>query len=156
MVESRLKFLRSRLRTLPVRPACGQETGREGGFTLIEIMVSLALIGLLLPAVLFAFSNSAQNRSKADNRILAANLLRDKISEMEAIGLPDVGTEDGEFQEGSRFRWQTDVSETETEGLLDVVVRILWTEAGIPKEFAIHMQMADKALAQTGGAAQQP
>lgn len=126
---------------------------RDDGFTLIEILVSLAIMGLVLPVVLMAFSNGARTRAVSANRTTAAYLLRDKISEMEATGVPEVGDDAGEFEEGSSFSWETSVASTDVEGLFDVTVTIVWQERGEERTFAIRAYMADPSVssASAGG-----
>jgi type II secretion system protein I len=119
---------------------------QDSGFTLIEILVSLAIMGLVLPIVLMAFTNGARSRAVAANRTTAAYLLRDKITEMEATGVPEVGDDAGEFEAGTTYTWQTSVATTDIEGLYDVTVAILWTERGEERSFSIRLYMADPAV----------
>jgi type II secretion system protein I len=120
----------------------------------LEILVSLAILGLVLPVVLYAFSNSAHTRGVADARMTAAYLLRDKMSEIEATGVPEVGQESGEFEAGTRYAWESTVADTDTEGLYDVVVTVRWMESGRERAFSTRAYIADPAVGQTGAAAQ--
>ncbi|MBM3215380.1 prepilin-type N-terminal cleavage/methylation domain-containing protein [Candidatus Poribacteria bacterium] len=132
------------------------EDPRDDGYTLIEILASLAIIGLVLPIVMMAFMNSARSRSVSVGRTTAAYLLRDKLAELEATGVPEPGEDAGEFEEGSRYQWSTSVTETDVEGLFDVVVTISWMEQGLQREYAVRTYMADPAVTQetTGQGAQ--
>jgi len=123
----------------------------DDGFTLIEILVSLAIMGLVLPVVLMAFTNGARSRAISANRTTAAYLLRDRITEMEASGVPEVGEDAGEFEAGSLYSWQTSVAPTDVEGLYDVVVTILWQERGEGHSFSLRTYIADPTLTPTGG-----
>lgn len=135
---------------------------QDDGFTLIEILVSLAIMGLVLPIILMAFTNGARSRAISANRTTAAYLLRDRITEMEATGVPEIGDDAGEFEAGSIYTWQSSVASTDIEGLFDVTVTILWQERGEERSFSIRTYMADPAVststtgaqgATTGGAA---
>ena len=123
---------------------------RDAGFTLIEILVSLAILGLVLPVVLYAFTNSSRTRASSAARTTAAYLVRDRMAEIEAVGDLQTGDQQGEFAVESQVRWATSISETETEGLYDVVVRVIWQERGQDQEFAIRTYLADPTIAQTG------
>ena len=69
---------------------------RDDGFTLLEILVAMAILASILPAVMIAFTTSARSRSESEHETTAAYLLRDKLSEMEAIGQPEEGEEQGD------------------------------------------------------------
>lgn len=124
----------------------------DRGFTLVEILVSLAIMGLVLPVVLTAFTNGARSRSVATGRTTAAYLLRDRLTEMEASGVPQVGEASGEFEAGAAYAWTSSVSTTEVEGLYDVVVTIHWQERGETRSFSVRTYLADPTLPSGGGA----
>ncbi len=123
---------------------------RDGGFTLLEILVAMAILASILPAVMIVFTTSARSRSESEHETTAAYLLRDKLSEMEAIGQPEEGEEQGTFGENSRYEWSSTVSATKTEELYDVVVRVQWLEAGRQRELAIRTYMVSSGGGQGG------
>lgn len=125
---------------------------RRRGFTLVEIVVSLVILALALPPLIRAFSRSSLWQAQAENRTMALFLLRYKMAEIESIGFPELGEEEGEFAEESRFRWHTIVEETETEGLRKVTVIITWQEMGRERAISASTYIADKAIQpQQGG-----
>ena len=125
---------------------------RERGFTLVEIAVSLAILALALPPLIQAFSRSSLWQAQAENRTMALFLLRYKMAELESEGFPELGEEEGEFVEESRFRWHTIVEETETEGLRKVTVIITWQEMGKERAISASTYVADKTIQpQQGG-----
>lgn len=128
----------------------------DRGFTLVEILVSLAMMGLVLPVVLMAFTNGARSRSVAAGRTTAAYLLRDRLTEIEARGVPQIGEDSGEFEAGAAYIWESNVSATEVEGLYDVVVTIRWQERGEIRSFSVRTYIADPDLSSGNATAASP
>lgn len=128
----------------------------DEGFTLLEILVSLAILGAILPTVMIAFTTGSRSRSASEHETTAAYLLRDKLSELEAIGQPEEGEDQGTFAEGSQFEWSTTIGSTEIEELYDVIVRVQWIEAGQPRELAVRTYMASSGGGQGAPGGGQP
>ncbi len=80
------------------------------GFTLLEVMVSLAIIAIALMAVLGSQSqgSSLANESKFDTT--AALLAQSKMAEMEVRALNDLGSSSGDFGEDfPGYAWEVSV-----------------------------------------------
>lgn len=123
----------------------------QNGFTLIEIVVALAILSLALPALLHSFTEAAKGQALAENRTTALYLLKFRLAAIEAEGYPDIGEEDGEFGEDSRFRWQSDVQEVESEeieGLRLVTVTVTWQERGEERVISTSTYLADRQMPQ--------
>ena len=138
----------------PSTPAGGRPEV-ESGFTLIEILVSLGILAMILPALLLTFGNGSRARAVSESRTTAAYLVRDTLSELESAGVPTPGEVQGVFEEGARFEWRTTVTPAETDGLFDVVATILWSDRGEQKAFAVRTYMADPALPENTASQQQ-
>ncbi len=122
----------------------------DRGFTLLEVLVAMAVLGAVLPAIMIAFTTSARTRASSENGTVAAYLVRDKLSELEAVGAPEEGENAGDFGEGSRFTWSTTVGPTETDELYDVVVSVQWMEMGVQRELAVRTYMAGQGEPEGG------
>ena len=123
----------------------------ESGFTLIEIVVTLAILSLALPTLLRSFTEAAKGQALAENRTTALYLLKFRMAEIEAEGYPDIGEESGEFGEDSRFRWQSDVQDVESEeieGLRLVTVTVTWQERGQERLLSMGTYLADRQMPQ--------
>ncbi|MBM3239342.1 type II secretion system protein GspI [Candidatus Poribacteria bacterium] len=115
------------------------------GLTLIEILVSLAILALALPPLLRAFSQAGIQSAISENETTAVNLLKYKMAEMEMVGYPEsTGEDEGEFGEGSRFRWKSTIEDTETDGLRLINVTVNWQERGREKSITMNTYMADR------------
>ena len=123
----------------------------KSGFTLIEIVVTLAILSLALPTLLRSFTEAAKGQALAENRTTALYLLKFRLAEIEAEGYPDIGEEEGEFGEDSRFRWHSDVQDVESEeieGLRLVTVTVTWQERGEEKFISTSTYLADRQMPQ--------
>ncbi len=122
---------------------------RERGFTFAEILVTIAIMAAVLPALLKVFSDISRSQALMDNRLTALNLLKTQMAEIEANGLPDVGQDSGEFGEDSLYQWEsivTEVDPEELEGLLRVEVTITWSHLGQVKSIGASTYMANREL----------
>lgn len=102
---------------------------KRRGFTLIEVVVALAVVALGLIAAFNASIGLARGTSHMRERTLANWIALNEISRVRLAGaLPDVGAFDGdvEFADTS-WRWRARVSETGVENLrrMDVEVAYL-------------------------------
>ena len=123
----------------------------RNGFTLIEIVVALAILSLALPTLLRSFTEAAKGQALAENRTTALYLLKFRMAAIEAEGYPDIGEEDGEFGEDSRFRWHSDVQDVESEeieGLRLVTVTVTWQERGEERFISTSTYLADRQIPQ--------
>ena len=130
------------------------------GFTLLEIVVALTIAAIALPALLRAFSEGTKNQSVIENRTTALYLLKLRMSEIEMLEGLETGSEEDEFGINSRFRWASDTSETDTDGLYELTVTVYWQERGKEMSVELTTYIADKNIEQeatteetTGGVA---
>ena len=136
-----------------------QSTTRENGFTLVEILVTLTVLSTALPVLMYSFRNAAHGQALSENQTTAVYLLKFRMAEIELVGYPDIGEDDGEFGENSRFRWHSsvqDVTSDEIENLRRITVTVMWQELGKEKAISMSTYMADRSnQAQGQGGGQQ-
>ncbi|MBS0395892.1 MAG: type II secretion system minor pseudopilin GspI [Proteobacteria bacterium] len=97
------------------------------GFTLIEVLVALAIAAIGLSAVLSVVTNSSRNAVYLRDKIYAAWIGENKIAEAR-LGqtLPSVDKTNGELDYGGgKWKWEQTVTQTDVPGLrrIDVAVR---------------------------------
>lgn len=101
----------------------------ERGFTLIEVMVALAIVALSLTAMAASMNTMIDNASTMRERTYASWIAQNKIAELRLAGeLPEVGTNSGELEYGgTQWSWRTVISETGVESFMriDVTVSLL-------------------------------
>ena len=124
----------------------------KNGFTLVEILVTLAILAAVLPALLHVFGSAARNQGLSDNTTTALYLLKFRMSEIEMAGYPDVGEDTGEFGNSTRYRWSSiveDVESEEVENIRQVQVTVTWQHRNRERSMSMNTYMADRQNAQT-------
>ncbi len=96
------------------------------GFTLIEVMVALAIAALALSAVTAAISQMVDAATTIQQRTYASWIAQNKIAEMRLENIvPDVSTSSGEVRyAGTDWEWRSTISETGVENLFRLEVEI--------------------------------
>jgi general secretion pathway protein I len=109
---------------------------RTGGFTLIEVLVALAIATLGLAAALSVVTNSARNAGYFRDRTFASWIAQNKITEARlGSTMPSVDKTNGDLDyAGQKWKWEQTVTQTEVPGLrrIDVSVRSADAEAASP------------------------
>ena len=99
---------------------------RGNGFTLLEVMVALAIIGLSLLAVAGKMSQMIDTANAMRERTYASWIAQNKIAELRLANvLPEVSSSSGEVDyAGSEWGWRSVVTETGVENLFRVDVSV--------------------------------
>ena len=80
------------------------------GFTLLEVMVSLAIIAIALMAVLGSQSQGSSLANESRFNTTAVLLAQSKMAEMETRSINDIGSDSGDFGEDfSGYVWDVSV-----------------------------------------------
>lgn len=100
---------------------------RIRGFTLVEVLVALAIVAVALAAASRAAALSSTSASEVKLRVLAGFVAENRLSELAARrAWPGVGSSEGsEQQAGIEFRWRADVVATPHPNLRRVEIRVL-------------------------------
>ena len=75
------------------------------GFTLVEILVALAIVGLTLAALFEVFSNGLRGTGSAERHTVATLLAKSKLAEIGVIVPLEEGEESGEYDSGFSWRY---------------------------------------------------
>lgn len=128
----------------------GPETWRRyksaAGFTLLEVMVAVAVVAIALVVLLRLHLVSLDNTLRAQDLTTAVLLAQGKMATMGTF--PDTGEEQGKFEgpELQRFRWLTRVTEHSfpvgTEGkppleVRHILVAVLWSEGQHEQQYIL-------------------
>jgi general secretion pathway protein I len=109
---------------------------RVRGFTLVEVLVALAIVTIGMAALLSALSSSADSVSYQRDKTLAEWVALNRIEEVRlATQRPKVGKNDGEAEmAGQKWKWSQEVLETEVKGILRVDVSVRPAQIGGDKD----------------------
>lgn len=103
------------------------------GFTLIEVLVAVALMAILLPAVMGGISLALNVSSSARRTALAATLARTKLDELAATGMSSSDASGDFGQDNPGFAWAATSQTWDTGGVTKIDVRVDWTERSRPR-----------------------
>ena len=103
------------------RPDRGQR-----GFTLIEVVVAMAIVALGLMAVFRVVNDTVNNASYLRDRTFATWIADNRLAEMRLAGeVPSVDETDGQVDyAGQAWRWTATVSQTPVENIRRIDVRV--------------------------------
>jgi general secretion pathway protein I len=98
----------------------------EQGFTLIEVVVALAIVAIGMLAVFKTIGDSVNNVSELRDRSFAGWIADNRITEMRLSGqMPSVEETAGEVEfAGRQWHWVSTVSQTQVQGLRRIDVRV--------------------------------
>lgn len=104
----------------------------QKGFTLLEVIIAVTIMGASLAILLGAVNRNLVMASQSKNQSIAYALAQQKIGEIEMQGYPQVGQEQGTFEEFPGFDWYVNVLPYDIEQLGTeiriVMVDIAWDE----------------------------
>jgi len=128
------------------------DSRRSAGFTLIEVLVALAIVTFGMAALLGALSSSADSVAYLRDKTLAEWVALNRIEEVRlALRRPTKGESEGEAEmAGRRWRWRQEVNETEIKGMMRIDVSVRPVDAPGGKDsgwYATLSAMTGDALA---------
>ncbi|MCQ4312237.1 type II secretion system minor pseudopilin GspI [Pseudomonas stutzeri] len=101
---------------------------RSRGFTLLEVLVALAIFAIVAAVVLTAAGRSVNNAGRLEALTLAGWIADNRLTELQLQQpAPDIGREDQELEFAGR-QWQT-LSEVETSGTPGLLRIRVWVAA---------------------------
>lgn len=105
-------------------------TLRMGGFTLIEVVVALAIVALGLIAAFNSVIQIASGASHMQERTLANWVAMNELTRIRLSGsFPDVSQFDGDVEFGTaEYRWRANVSETGVEDLRRIDIEVAYLD----------------------------
>ena len=142
---------------MSTRPVQTRRDARRG-FTLPEVLATLLLIGIVLPAALkglmLAMAASADARKKVEAAALAENVLADLSSDV--MSGTQGSSRSGDFGEDRPgYRWESQSVSTDT-GATEVSVRVSWTSRGRERSVVLSTIAYGSVSSTTGTEAEAP
>lgn len=126
----------------------GGSRRRPRGVTLMEVLATLLLVAIVLPAVMRGVTVSMQAAARARHQTEAAALAEAKLNELLASSDTNLPTGSGEFGiDWPDYRWETSAVSRDL-GLYEITVVVRWTERGAERMYELTSLM----YPQTAGA----
>lgn len=102
---------------------------RSFGFTLLEVMIALAILSIVAVAFLRSQAGSVRLIEEARYISLATLLAKEKMAELESKGFAEPGKSSGERGDSfPGFGWERKVSATEVWNVQKVEIKVWWKE----------------------------
>jgi len=117
-------------------PALPGRGSRAGGFTLLEILVALSVVGFTFLVLLQTDGLNASRTIHAKKLLGAVRLAESRMEELFSKGSEEVISQEGEQEDGS-YSWETVVSDTKYEELKEVRLTVRWLEGSREEEYVI-------------------
>jgi general secretion pathway protein I len=133
----RLPVPRSVFPVIPAGNPCsrpGRNSSRQRGFTLIEVLIALAVLTICMSALIQAGGTRADHVGYLRDRTLAHWIATDRVTGFRlAEDWPATGTQQGETEMAGRtWSWQAEISETPEPAVRRVEVAVGVGEDGEP------------------------
>jgi len=101
----------------------GRSNQLKSGFTLLEVLVAVAILAIAMVAILKANVQSLDTLTRSRETSTASLLAASKLAEIEAVGVVNWNELRGDFGEDyPDYIWEVETSSTEVEGLVRLVV----------------------------------
>jgi general secretion pathway protein I len=123
------------------------------GFTLLEVLIALAIVALAVGALLGTVTSSASNVIYLKDKTLAEWVALNRLTEMRiAQQMPDKGRRTGKVDmAGTRWQWETEVIELPVKGMFRIDVRARSTGELVDDQKTITKPTAQKEADSTSG-----
>ncbi|MDL1973815.1 MAG: type II secretion system minor pseudopilin GspI [Deltaproteobacteria bacterium] len=105
------------------------------GFTLLEVMVAMAILAIALVAVLRSQAHTVFVAGEARLSTTASLLAQSKLAEIESNRQDST---QGDFGEDfPNYSWETSIRKTELKQLREVILTIQWQEQSLTREYKV-------------------
>jgi prepilin-type N-terminal cleavage/methylation domain-containing protein len=110
---------------------CRATHARRGGFTLIEVLATLVLLGIVMPVAMRGVSLALAASSIARRTAEATSLAEMKLNELVADGTWQTGGTGGDFADQNQpdYRWTCE-NVSRDYGTHEVILHVIWTQRG--------------------------
>jgi len=140
------------LALIPLREKLRLNKPNNDGFSLLEVIVALAIMAMGFVTVLQLFSGSIRSVSLSEQYLKGTTLAHSKMGELE-VNNYSVTEYEGIFPDEKNYRWQLQISPHTSSlnskenniQLSDVTLNVLWEEAGKTRDIEISTVKVDGA-----------
>jgi len=129
------------------------KSARNRGFTLIEAMVSAALVAVGVASAMGAYGALTKAQSQIQERDRMQRLAISKYDELIASGLSNAASS-GDFQayNDNRYKWTADIANTGTTGLQSLTLTVTSNQPNDNTQVSVEGMLFDPTTTTTGAA----
>ena len=139
----------------PHQPLRRLPTRRSRGFTLIEVLAALVLVGIVLPVAMRGITLSMQAASRSRQLTEAGQLAANKLAELTVLRDVSSFTSSGQFPDFPEYRWETTSAQRDN-GLYEVNARVTWTAQGLEQWVTLTTLIYPAATTSSAGTSNGP
>jgi len=110
---------------------------RTGGFTFIELLATVVLLGIIMPVAMQTISICTRLAGQSRKEMEAASLASIKLTELVASGDWESGARSGEFTDWPGYRWTVDVFNWTQSTVRQLDVTVHWQSQGQERELVL-------------------
>ena len=140
------------LALIPLREKLRLNKPNNDGFSLLEVIVALAIMAMGFVTVLQLFSGSIRSVSLSEQYLKGTTLAHSKLGELE-VNNYSVTEYEGIFPDEKNYRWQLQISphtsplnsKENNIQLSEVTLNVLWEDAGKTRDIEINTLKVDGA-----------
>jgi prepilin-type N-terminal cleavage/methylation domain-containing protein len=130
---------------------------RRSGFTLIEVLGTILLLGIVVPAAMEAVTIAMTAASVVRHRTEAAGLAESKLTDLVVTGEWQEGVLSGDFApDWPEYRWEAVVDNWDQANVQMLQLKVAWQRAGVEDSISVstlvYLNNASNPLGGTGGA----
>ena len=143
MTNDRDNLARAKPRTASVASA-----RPRAGFTLIEVLATLLLLGIVVPVAMRGVSLALAAASTARRTAEAATLAESKLNELIADGTWQTGGTTGDFPDHPDYTWTCE-NVSRDYGTSELSLRVKWVQRGVERTLDVSTLVYANAGAST-------
>jgi prepilin-type N-terminal cleavage/methylation domain-containing protein len=110
---------------------------RTGGFTFIELLATVVLVGIIMPVAMRTIGLCTQLAGQSRKEMEAASLASIRLTELVAAGDWESGARSGEFTDWPGYRWTVDVSNWTESTVRQIDVTVRWQSRGREQQLVL-------------------
>lgn len=129
------------------RKGSGPRGRAESGFTLAEMIVATAVLAVGVAGTMATFGAISRASGTASEYEIAARLAEQRMAEIEAAGSEAIVSDTGDFgEEYPEYRWEQEVLDTDTEGVLELRLTVEWTSGESQRRVVVSTYFVDETV----------
>ena len=132
---------------------CRESRTRRRGFTLVEVLASVAILAIAVPCIMQAASQATMKASLARHQAEAVTLGEAQLNDLVTEDLWETQTQ-GNFPDFPQYSWSLQQQQRSEADVTELMLTVTWKERGQDRSLNVSTMVysaANAAAAGTGG-----